>query len=171
MRAMLAGAKVKSNFENEKVCCVHHLNRGTPSSSVLRVKIGYLSQSVPINLVMMNGSQLLADYRDNGSESAFAELVRQHTNLVYSTAKRRLQSDSLAEDVTQSVFARLARMLPRIATDAELIGWLHRTTLHVAIDVWRSETRRHAREQEAFAMESPSNVNSTPWEQVAPRAG
>ena len=42
--------------------------------------------------IEMNGSDLLAEYRNTGSESAFSELVRRYTNLVYSIAKRRLSS-------------------------------------------------------------------------------
>ena len=34
-----------------------------------------------------------------------------------------------------------------------LIGALHRTTLHVSIDLWRSEARRRAREEHAVAMQ------------------
>ncbi len=42
--------------------------------------------------IEMNGTDLLAEYRDTGSEGAFSELVRRYTNLVYSIAKRRLSN-------------------------------------------------------------------------------
>src|SRR5688572_5608373 len=57
---------------------------------------------------VMNATDLLAEFRENRSEKAFGELVRRYTNLVYSVAKRRLTSGTLAEEVTQSVFLRLA---------------------------------------------------------------
>ena len=86
---------------------------------------------------MMNASGLLTEYRDTGSEKAFTELVRRYANLVFSVAKRRLGDETQAEDVTQTVFLRLAMATPKIRSDAELAAWLHRTTFHAAIDLWR----------------------------------
>lgn len=120
-------------------------------------------------LIVMNGSDLLAAYRDAGSESAFSDLVRRYTNLVYSIAKRRLSNGPLAEEVTQTVFTRLARAALKIKGDAELVAWLHRTTVHVAIDVWRSETRRRTREQHAAAMEPVCAEDDRIWDEIAPR--
>src|SRR5439155_16553226 len=116
----------------------------------------------------INGADLLAHYRNSGSEGACSELVRRCTNLVYSIAKRRLSNAPLAEEVAQTVFARLAKAIPKVRGDAELVAWLHRTTVHVAIDVWRSETRRRTREQHAAVME-PAPAESTPlWAEIAP---
>jgi len=120
-------------------------------------------------LIVMNGSDLLAAYRDAGSEGAFSDLVRRHTSLVYSIAKRRLSNGPLAEEVTQTVFTRLARAALKVRGDAELVAWLHRTTVHVAIDVWRSETRRRTREQHAVAMEPACAEDDRVWEEIAPR--
>ena len=53
--------------------------------------------------------QLLREYADHGSEAAFREIVVRHTDLVYSSALRRVASPDLARDVTQSVFTDLAR--------------------------------------------------------------
>src|SRR5688500_10809424 len=109
----------------------------------------------------MNGSKLLAEFRE-GSEGAFSDLVRQYTNLVYSVAKRRVGNDLLAQEVTQIVFIRLARALPELRRDAELVAWLHRTTVHVSIDLWRSETCRRAREEQALAMQT-QHCEAAPW--------
>lgn len=100
----------------------------------------------------MNGTELLAEFRDNRSETAFGELVRRYTNLVYSVAKRRLGNDSLAQETTQLVFIRLAKTVPKLQGDNELAAWLHRTTVHISIDLWRSESRRRAREANAAVM-------------------
>src|SRR5207247_1208721 len=62
---------------------------------------------------------------------------------------------------------RLARTPPPVQSHAELVAWLHRTTIHVTIDTWRSETRRRNREQQAIAME-PATPENTVWEDVAP---
>lgn len=109
----------------------------------------------------MNGTDLLAEFRKSRAEGAFGELVRRYTNLVYSVAKRRLRNGALAEEVTQTVFIRLAKAAPNLRGDAELVAWLHRTTVHASIDLWRSESRRRAREEHAVAMQAEPAENST----------
>lgn len=60
---------------------------------------------------MTDTQQLLADYGKTGSEAAFRELVSRYVDLVYSAAVRLVEGDThLAEDVTQTVFADLARL-------------------------------------------------------------
>src|SRR6478672_394697 len=115
----------------------------------------------------MNGTDLLAKFRDTGSEQAFSDLVRAYTNLVYSVAKRRVSDSALAQEATQTVFIRLAKAVPKIRSDAELVAWLHRTTVHVSIDLWRSETRRRAREQHAVAMQSDP-TEEVAWNELRP---
>ena len=67
---------------------------------------------------MMDDQHLLAEYRQNGSDAAFRELVTRYVNLVYSTALRLVEGDThRAEDVKQTGFfdlARKARSLPTI---------------------------------------------------------
>jgi RNA polymerase sigma factor (sigma-70 family) len=116
----------------------------------------------------MNSADLLRQFQKTGSEEAFTGVVRLHANLVYSVAKRRLNDPVLAEDVAQTVFARLASSLSKIKTEAQLVVWLHRTTLHVSIDLWRSETRRRAREQQAAAMQLQTTESDHLWDEVSP---
>lgn len=116
----------------------------------------------------MNGAELLNEFRTTRSESAFAELVRRYAGLVYSVAKRQIPDGSLAEDATQIVFARLAKHPPTLKEEAALAAWLHRTAVHVSIDLWRSETRRRTREQEAVRMQTAPDDNSKVWEHMAP---
>src|SRR5580765_5193503 len=115
----------------------------------------------------MNGTDLLKQFRDDGSEAAFSELVRRYTNLVYSAAHRRLASDALAQEATQMVFIRLARTAPQLPSDAALAAWLHRTTLHISVDLWRSETRRSVREEQAATMQPVANESAL-WNEITP---
>lgn len=115
----------------------------------------------------MNGIELLAEYRVARAESAFNELIRRYTNLVYSVAKRRVNDATLAQEVTQIVFIRLAKTPPSLGTEPQLLAWLHRTTVHVSVDLWRAETRRHAREQSAVAMQTHSSED-TAWTEMKP---
>jgi RNA polymerase sigma factor (sigma-70 family) len=114
----------------------------------------------------MSETELLNAFRKEQSEEAFAELVRRYAGLVYSVAKRRLANAALAEDITQIVFIRFAKTPPRVRSHGELVAWLHRTTLNVAIDAWRSETRRRSREQQVAVMEPGTN---TAWEDISPK--
>jgi RNA polymerase sigma factor (sigma-70 family) len=113
----------------------------------------------------MSETELLQAVTQGGSEEAFRELVHRYADLVYSVAKRRLSDAALAEDVTQIVFIRFAKNPPSVKTHGELVGWLHRTTLNVAIDTWRSENRRRNREQQAAVMEPDTQ---SAWKEISP---
>ena len=115
----------------------------------------------------MHEYDLLKAFRDERSEEAFAELVRPYAGLVYSLAKRRLANATLAEDITQIVFIRFAKTPPKVQNDAELAAWLHRTTVNVTVDTWRSETRRRNREKQTVVME-PTTPENTLWEELSP---
>ena len=57
----------------------------------------------------MNDSELLRQYAESGSETAFTELVKVYIDFVFSAALRQVGGDAhLAQDVTQSVFVDLA---------------------------------------------------------------
>ena len=70
----------------------------------------------------MEDWQLLQSYAQDRSETAFAELVRRHIDWVYSIALRQTGHSQLAEDVTQSVFALLARNSFQSVTALDLAG-------------------------------------------------
>src|SRR5260221_8897320 len=102
---------------------------------------------------MTDNQQLLAEYVQTDSETAFRELVSRYLGLVYSAAVRLVDGDThLAEDVSQTVFADLARMARTLSHDVMLGGWLHRHTCFVASKAMRGERRRLARERQAVEM-------------------
>jgi len=112
--------------------------------------------------------QLLRDYAQRGSDSAFTELVHRHINLVYSAALRMVRDAQLAEDVTQNVFIALAKNAGQLGGRAVLSGWLHNTARNLAANIVRSDSRRRTREQEAALMnELLSTDSDVPWEHVA----
>ncbi len=104
---------------------------------------------------MTDTNQLLREYAQRGSESAFRKLVACYLDLVYSVALRRAGGDfHLAQDIAQTVFTDLARKARSLPPDVRLGGWLHRHTCFVASTIMRSERRRWARERQAVEMNS-----------------
>ena len=115
--------------------------------------------------------QLLSDYARNGSEPAFRELVGRHINMVHSAALREARGDvSLAEDITQDVFAELARRAARLSSHPVLAGWLYTCVRLTTANIRRANTRRQRREQEAFTMNELLGPNPADqlWQQVRP---
>ena len=117
-----------------------------------------------------NDMELLQDYSRHGSETAFAELVRRHINLVYSVALRHVGITARAEEITQAVFIILARKAGGLRRDTILEGWLYETTRLTSLSFMRGERRRQFREQEAY-MQSTLNepdAGDAVWSQLAP---
>src|SRR5262245_51177150 len=105
--------------------------------------------------MMFDCRQLLSEYAQTGSETAFRELTSRYIDLVYSTAFRLVDGDAhRAEDIAQTVFADLARRAASLTNNVLLGGWLHRHTCYVAANAIRRERRRQAREREAAEMNS-----------------
>jgi RNA polymerase sigma factor (sigma-70 family) len=118
---------------------------------------------------MTDSQHLLAEYRRNGSDAAFRELVGRFVALVYSTALRLVEGDThRAEDVTQTVFLDLARKARTLPDNVRLGGWLHRDTCLVAGHTLRGERRRQARERQAVEMNTLQNHSEADFSQVAP---
>src|SRR5205085_488713 len=72
----------------------------------------------------MTDRDLLRDYAEGGSESAFQELVERHVDLVFATVVRRLGDAAAAEEITQDVFITLARKALWLRRETTLVGWL-----------------------------------------------
>ncbi|MEO6875622.1 MAG: sigma-70 family RNA polymerase sigma factor [Opitutaceae bacterium] len=116
-------------------------------------------------------AELLSRYADEGSESAFTELVQRHINLVYGAALRRTGGDPhRASEVAQQVFTALARNARRLSHHALLPAWLHTATRNAALNLMISEQRRQSRETEALALETAAAGNeiSPDWNQLRP---
>jgi RNA polymerase sigma-70 factor (ECF subfamily) len=88
------------------------------------------------NLVSAIGAQqeeaaVIAELKA-GSESAFAWLVAQYHQPVYSLIARTIQNQSEAADLTQEVFVKVYRGIGNFHGDASLRTWIYRIALHEA---------------------------------------
>lgn len=91
----------------------------------------------------------LQRFTRHGEQSAFAQLVRRHLDLVFATALRKVEDAGAAQEVAQNVFADLARKAWRFAPDDSLPAWLHKAALVESTSWLRGELRRRRREETA----------------------
>jgi RNA polymerase sigma factor (sigma-70 family) len=118
---------------------------------------------------LISDVELLNQHR-NGSESAFADLVRRHLDWVYGVARRRARDAHLADDVAQAVFILLHRKAPQFAADGAMMRWLYRTAWYASESAARSERRRVGREMD-YASEHAEALppdQSAEWRELAP---
>jgi RNA polymerase sigma-70 factor, ECF subfamily len=94
---------------------------------------------------------LVAELRA-GSESAFAELIAQYHQPLYSLIARSLQDPADASDITQEVFIKVFRNIRSFHGDSSLRTWLYRIALHEASNQ-RRWWSRHKRQE--VAIEAP----------------
>lgn len=117
-------------------------------------------------------ARLLRDYATGGDEAAFRDLVSRHTDFVYSAALRQVNSPDVACDIAQNVLIDLARksasLADRLPQDASLMGWLHRSTRYEALNHFRDEQRRIARERQAMEQLLTDNEAAPDWEAIRP---
>src|SRR5947208_15775012 len=104
-------------------------------------------------MVMNEDSELLRRYAEHRDEAAFETLVQRHVNLVFSAALRQTDGDAqTAEDVTQTVFADLARKAGSLSRRGGITGWLYTGTRFAAAKMRRDEQRRKTRKNETPEM-------------------
>jgi RNA polymerase sigma factor (sigma-70 family) len=115
-------------------------------------------------------SDLLEAFVVHGRQEAFAELVERHIDLIYAAAIRQVGGDVYrAQDLTQEVFADLARKAASLRHHPALLGWLYTSTHFAARRLIRSEQRRQKREQDYIMnMSSDAVVESQDWNVVRP---
>ena len=120
---------------------------------------------------MIDDIELLRRYQDEGSNEAFADLVRRYIDLVFAVALRKVGGDAhLAQEVAQNVFTDLARKAGQLKRHPVLSAWLFKSTHFAAANLRRSEQRRGVREQQAFIMQTLLSDSTPPidWDALRP---
>lgn len=101
------------------------------------------------------------------SGDTFAELMRDHADLVYSAARRQLGNSAMADDVMQAVFILLWRKIGSIK--GSVAGWLVKATYFACRDARKLAVRRQRHERAAATMKPEhSDIGTEPgWETYA----
>jgi len=74
----------------------------------------------------------------SGEQSAWEELVKSYTKLVYSICYRFTNRDNAAQDLTQEVFLRVFKSLRSFrAGEGSFVVWLTRLTRNLLVDHYR----------------------------------
>ncbi len=119
---------------------------------------------------LMDDAELLAKFVHERSRTAFEEIVRRYTDIVYSAALRQTRCADEAEEITQAVFVILTQKAGVISQNTLLVGWLLTTTRFAALNYRRAQIRRKYHERKAAVI--PSQTDQTPqddpWKAVAP---
>jgi RNA polymerase sigma-70 factor (ECF subfamily) len=84
---------------------------------------------------------------DTTLDAEFEERLRDSGTLAFRVAYGVLRHREDAEDVAQEAFARAYRHFRELRDRERFRAWLVRTAWRLAIDRWRSDRRRAAREQ------------------------
>jgi RNA polymerase sigma-70 factor (ECF subfamily) len=106
---------------------------------------------------------LVADLKA-GAEDAFAQLIAQYHQPLYSLIARSIQDQADAADITQEVFIKVFRSIRGFHGEASLRTWLYRIALHEASNQ-RRWWSRHKRQEITIDSSSsePDDDNDMPF--------
>jgi RNA polymerase sigma-70 factor (ECF subfamily) len=93
---------------------------------------------------------------DEDLEREFEDRLRESTTLAFRVAYGVLRHRQDAEDVAQEAFAKAYRSFTQLRDRDRFKAWLVRMTWRLAIDRWRSDRRRTAREQRVETADVPT---------------
>ena len=85
-----------------------------------------------------------------GDRAAFAILVKRHQTAIYSFALRNVRDRTVAEDIVQECFVRVAQSAAEFKADARFTTWVYTIVRNLCIDHARKAAlRRHPSLDEA----------------------
>jgi len=112
--------------------------------------------------------ELLQKYAQQGDQRAFAQVVSEHVDMVYSACLRQVGDRHLAEEVTQAVFVILARKAGALPDHIVLAAWLHKTARYAALNALKIERRRRIHERKAAQMAMELRNQRPGWPSLEP---
>src|SRR5246127_4738761 len=119
--------------------------------------VGNLASAIGIRT---EDAALVADLKA-GSEDAFAILIAQYHQPLYSLIARSLQDPADASDITQEVFIKVFRSIRSFHGDSSLRTWMYRIALHEASNQ-RRWWSRHCRQEVTIEAETGHSSDGQP---------
>lgn len=117
------------------------------------IAVGNLASAIGITT---EDAALVADLKA-GSEEAFAVLIAQYHQPIYSLIARSLNDPADAADITQEVFIKVFRSIRGFHGEASLRTWLYRIALREASNQRRWWSRHKKQE---ITIDSPAELDS-----------
>jgi RNA polymerase sigma-70 factor (ECF subfamily) len=90
-----------------------------------------------------------------GEEPAFDRLVERYYQRIDRVAQQVVRHPMAAEDITQEVFLRAYRALPRFRGEASFYSWLYRITINLCLNHLRRQAHQVPTAEEAVISGSP----------------
>ena len=110
------------------------------------MQAGSLMSHLASSIAIPNEEAVLVAELQAGSEQAFAQLIAQYHQPLYSLIARSLQDPADASDITQEVFIKVFRSIRGFHGEASLRTWLYRIALREASNQ-RRWWSRHKRQE------------------------
>jgi RNA polymerase sigma-70 factor (ECF subfamily) len=107
--------------------------------------MGNLTSAIGIRAAATEDAALVAALKA-GSEDAFALLIAQYSQPLFSLIARSLQDPADAADITQEVFIKVFRSVRSFHGESSLKTWIYRIALHEASNQ-RRWWKRHKRQE------------------------
>jgi RNA polymerase sigma-70 factor (ECF subfamily) len=101
----------------------------------------------------------------SGDLSAFDELMERYNKRIYYLALKMTHSHEDAEDISQEVFARVFKALPKWKPKASFYTWLRTVTVNLCIDHHRARVRRQTQpleNKDGFTIEPTVDLSNNP---------
>jgi RNA polymerase sigma-70 factor (ECF subfamily) len=99
--------------------------------------------------------QILIQHFLAGEVGAFERLVERYYQRIDRLAQQVVRHPMAAEDITQEVFLRAYRALPRFRGEASLYSWLYRITINLCLNYLRQQANRVSTAEDADASAIP----------------
>ncbi|MBM65460.1 MAG: RNA polymerase subunit sigma [Myxococcales bacterium] len=104
------------------------------------------TSKAPVAAVSTEDDQTLVEAAASGDHRAFETLVSKYERRVFAVALQLTRNGDLAQELTQEVFVRAWKALPRFQGGASFYTWVYRILKNLNIDRHRRNKRRASSE-------------------------
>ena len=91
---------------------------------------------------MSEDSILIKEIRENGSEVAFAKLMKKYQERVYWMVRRTIFDHDDADEITQEVFIMVYQKIHQFREDSQFFTWLYKIASNMILQLLRKKKLR-----------------------------